>query len=81
MYSCVPSWVERCAREPATRALLPLSLRTFVRPFPDAADGKSPLTNGADYGGASPAHVLAPLRPPMMRAHPPALPLAIRAIP
>ena len=39
----------------------------------DAADGKSPLTTGADYGGASPVHVLAPPRPPMMRAHQPAV--------
>ena len=36
---------------------------------------------GADDGGASPAHVLAPPHPPMMRAHPPALPLSIRAVP
>ena len=61
--------------------LLPLGLGTFVRPFSDAADGKSPLTAGADNGGVSPAHVLAPPRPPMMRAHQPALPLAIRAVP
>ena len=46
-----------------------------------AGDGKSPLATGADDGGASPAHVLAPPRPPMMRAHPPALPLSIRAVP
>ena len=39
------------------------------------------IAAGADYGGAPPAHVLAPPRPPMMRAHPPALPLAIRAAP
>ncbi len=61
-------------------ALLPLGLGTFLRAFSDA-DGKSPLAAGADYGGASPAHVLAPPRPPMMRAHQPALPLAIRAVP
>ena len=65
----------------ALAAPLPLGLGTFVRPFSDAADGKSPLTAGADNGGASPAHVLAPPRPPMMRAHQPALPLAIRAVP
>ena len=39
------------------------------------------IAAGADYGGAPPAHVLAPPRPPMMRAHQPALPLAIRAVP
>ena len=39
------------------------------------------LATGADDGGASPAHVLAPPRPPMMRAHPSALPLGIRAVP
>ena len=61
--------------------LLPLGLATFVRPFSDAADGRSPLATGADDGGASPAHVLAPPRPPMMRAHPSALPLGIRAVP
>jgi hypothetical protein len=62
-------------------ALLPLGLGTFLRPFSDAGDGKSPLATGADDGGASPAHVLAPPHPPMMRAHPPALPLSIRAVP
>ena len=39
------------------------------------------IAAGADYGGAPPTHVLAPPRPPMMRAHQPALPLAIRAVP
>eukprot|EP01046_Picozoa_sp_COSAG06_P001210 COSAG06_NODE_37_length_30537_cov_73.315658_12_plen_72_part_00 len=37
--------------------------------------------NFADYGGASPARMLAPPHPPMMRAHPPALPLTIRVVP
>jgi hypothetical protein len=61
--------------------LLPLGLGTFSCAFSDAADGKSPLAAGADDGGASPAHVLAPPHPPMMRAHPSALPLSIRAVP
>ena len=45
------------------------------------ASPRRQIAAGADYGGASPAHVLAPPRPPMMRAHPPALLLGIRAVP
>ena len=56
-------------------------LGNFFAPFFRRRDGKSPLATGADDGGASPAHVLAPPHPPMMRAHPPALPLSIRAVP
>ena len=41
------------------------SLGTFLRAFSDAGDGKSPLATGADDGGASPAHVLAPPHPPI----------------
>jgi hypothetical protein len=54
-------------------------LGSFFAPF--FRRWRRQIAAGADDGGASPTHVLAPPPPPMIRAHPPALPLSIRAVP